>query len=424
MCKFLIAVLFLFFLILPTDGQGNPPNTRTEYIIIDSINVIKNWRTRDAIILSELDFKPGDRVRRGEIDSCMIKVYNIGNFARVEYDIDTMANGGNLLVITAKDALTIVPILSFSGNREDWQLGMGFSDHNFLGRNIKLNIEGTIGTRDRNFQLRFNIPRQLMYKNMSIGGGALYGNSRDYIIEDGEKIAGIGYLRKEIEFSITNPWHEDFKYRFSPNLGWKLFQHKTDSSLFNTDVPNAGNYSINYLSLSTSESIGYIQHIQHQEKGYSVHLGFGVGIGLDVNSPSYFSIGGGASYHKLFNPVVQWSTSLNTSYTTSDMPSLLYYLGGGQVKGIITGEIYGKAVYYGSTGIYLTYLNRDWFAIEQSVYVNVGNGSMVYADLFKTKPLASVGTGFKFWLPMIPWLAVSVYFTYSKNKSNWFQLQF
>jgi outer membrane protein assembly factor BamA len=424
MCKFLITVLFLFFLILPADGQDNSHNNQNEYITIDSINVIKNWRTRDAIILSELDFKPGDRVRRGEIDSCMIKVYNIGNFARVEYDIDTLENGGNLLVITAKDALTIVPILSFSGNREDWQLGMGFSDQNFLGRNINLNIEGTIGTRDRNFRLRFNIPRQLMYKNMSIGGGALYGNSRDYIIEDGEKIAGIGYLRKEIEFSITNPWHEDFKYRFSPNLGWKLFQHKTDSSLINTDVPNAGNYTINYLSLSTSESIGYIQHIQHQEKGYLVHLGFGVGIGLDINSPSYFSIGGGASYHKLFNPVVQWSTSLNTSYTTSDMPSLLYYLGGGQVKGIITGELYGKAVYYGSTGIYLTYLNRDWFAIEQSVYVNVGNGSMVYADLFKTKPLASVGTGFKFWLPMIPWLAVSVYFTYSKNKSNWFQLQF
>jgi len=424
MCKFLITVLFLFFLIFPTDGQGNPPNTQTEYIIIDSINVIKNWRTRDAIILSELDFKPGDRVRRGEIDSCMIKVYNIGNFARVEYDIDTLEGDRHVLTITAKDALTFVPILSFSGNRNDWQLGMGFSDHNFLGRNIHLKIDGTIGTRDKNFRLIFNIPRQLMYKNMSIGGGFLYGNSRDYIIEDGEKIAGIGYLRKEIEFSITNPWHEDFKYRFSPNLGWKLFQHKTDSSLINTDVHNAGNYTINYLNLSTSESIGYIQHIQHQEKGYLVHLGFGVGIGLDVNSPSYFSIGGGASYHKLFNPIVQWSTSLNTSYTTSDMPSLLYYLGGGQVKGIITGEIYGKAVYYGSTGVHLTYLNRDWFAIEQSVYVNVGNGSMVYADLFKTKPLASVGTGFKFWLPMIPWLAVSVYFTYSKNKSNWFQLQF
>jgi hypothetical protein len=262
-----------------------------------------------------------------------------------------------------------------------------------------------------------------MYKNMSVGGGILYGNSRNFIIEDDEKIAGIGYLRKEVYGSISNPWHEDFRYRFSPDFSWRLFQHKTDSTLIASDIPNAGNYTINYLALSTSESIGYIQRIRHQENGYSVHMGMGVGIGLNTSSPSYFSIGGGASYHKLFNPIVQWSTSVNTSYTTSDIPSLIYYLGGNQVKGIITGEIYGKAVYYGSTELFFTYLNRDWFAIEQSVYVNVGNGSMVYADLFKTKPLASVGTGLKIWIPMIPWLSASVYFTYSKNKSNWFQLQ-
>ncbi len=423
MYRYLIIILLLLSL-GTIAGVKKDPFPGSHQVRIDSISVIKNWRTKDAIILSELDFKPGDRVSNGVIDSCIIKIYNIGNFARVEYDIDTLENDQHVLTITAKDAFTLVPILSFSGNRNDWQLGMGFSDHNFLGRNIRLNIEGTIGTRDKNFRLRFNIPRQLMYKNMSVGAGVLFGNSRDYIIEDGEKIAGVGYTRKEVFGSISNPWHEDFKYQFSPDFGWKLFQHKTDSTLINTDVPNAGNYTINYLSLSTSESIGYIQRIKHQEKGYSVHMGVGVGIGLDANSPHYFSIGGGASYHKLFNPVVQWSTSFNTSYTTSDIPSLIHYLGGGQVKGIITGEIYGKAIYYGSTGIYLTYLNRDWFAIEQSIYVNVGNGSMVYSDLFKTRPLASVGTGFKAWLPMIPWLAVSVYFTYSKNKSNWFQLQF
>jgi outer membrane protein assembly factor BamA len=407
-----------------TSSQSAHQTEPSEHLKIDSIKVIKNWRTRDMIILRELDFQEGDYVTRGEIDSCMIKIYNIGNFARVEYSIDTIGNDKNLLIITAKDAFTIVPILSFNGNREDWQLGMGFSDRNFLGRNIRLNIEGTIGTRDKNFTLGFNIPRQLMYKNMSVGGGILYGNSRSYIIEDGKKIAGVGYLRKEVYGSISNPWHEDFKYRFSPDFGWRIFQHKTDSSLISTEAPDAGNYSINYLALSTTESIGYIQRIKHQLNGYSVHLGLGVGIGLDANSPSYFSIGGGAAYHRLFNPVIQWSTALNTSYTTSDMPSLIHYLGGNQVKGIITGEIYGKAVYNGSTGLYFTYLNRDWFAIEQSVYVNVGNGSMVYADLFKTKPLASVGTGLKVWIPMIPWLYVKVFFTYSKNKSNWFQLQF
>ena len=269
------------------------------------------------IIMRELDFKSGDYVTKGMLDSCMIKIYNIGNFARVEYLVDTLEGERNILTITARDALTLVPIISFSGNRQDWQLSMGFSDNNFLGRNIHLNLEGTIGTRDKNFRLRFNIPRQLMYKNMSIGGGILYGNSRNYIIEDGEKIAGIGYLRKEVYGSISNPWHEDFRYRFSPNFSWRLFQHKTDTSLISSDIPDANDYNISFLALSASESIGYIQHIKHQENGYSIHMGLGVGVGLNASSPSYFSLGGGASYHRLFNPVVQWSTSLNTSYSNS-----------------------------------------------------------------------------------------------------------
>ena len=136
-------------------------------------------------------------------------------------------------------------------------------------------------------------------------------------IEDGEKIAGIGYLRKEVYGSISNPWHEDFRYRFSPNFSWRLFQHKTDTSLISSDIPDANDYNISFLALSASESIGYIQHIKHQENGYSIHMGLGVGVGLNASSPSYFSLGGGASYHRLFNPVVQWSTSLNTSYSNS-----------------------------------------------------------------------------------------------------------
>jgi len=423
MCRFLLPFFILVSLDLSALPDKDPGPIPAEEIRIDSIRIIKNWRTKEDIIRSELNFDSGDSVTKGQIDSCMIKVYNIGNFARVEYTLDSLNDGGRLLTITAKDAFTLVPILSFSGNRNDWQLGMGFSDHNFLGRNIHLNLEGTIGTRDKNFRLRFTVPRQLMYKNMAVSGGILYGNSRNYSIEDGEKIAGIGYLRKEIYGSISNPWHEDFRYRFSPNFGWRLFQHKTDSSLIASDIHQAGHYTINYLALSTSESIGFIQRTKHQLNGYLVHAGFGFGIGLNKNSPSYFSVGAGAVYHKLINPVVQWSSSLNTSYTTSDIPSLIHYLGGNQVKGIITGEIYGKAVYYGSTGFFFTYLSRDWFAIEQSVYVNVGNGSMTYIDLFKSKPLASVGTGLKLWIPMIPWLSVQVFFTYSKNKSNWFQLQ-
>jgi len=418
-------LLLVFFIssnlsanIIVSRDPGNLKKVR-----IDSIKIIKNWRTKNDIIMQEIDFKAGDYVTTGLIDSCIIKIWNIGNFARVEYEIATLEDDRNLLLITAKDAFTFVPILGFSGSSKDWRLSAGFSDNNFLGRNINLNIEGTIGTFTRNFNLRFNIPRQLLYKNMSIGGGFLYGYSRNYAYENGEEVFGVGYTRKEIFGSISNPWHEDFKYKFTPDLSWKYFQHNTDTSFNHLDVPIPADYKINYLAFSIGESIGYIQHIKHQKKGYSVHIGAGIGIGLDSNSPTYYSIGGGASYHKLITPEIQWSTSFNSSYTSSEIPSLIYYLGGGQVKGIITGEIYGKAIYSANTGLYFTYLNRDWFAIEQSIYVNAGNGKMVYYDLFRSKPLASIGTGIKIWIPMIPWLAVKVYFTYSKNKSNWFQLQ-
>ena len=117
MYRFFITILFFYSLNLFAIDNNNPISDGIK-IRIDSIKVVKNWRTKDAIILSELDFKEGDQVSIGVIDSSMIKVYNIGNFARVEYDIDTLENGKNLITITAKDALTIVPILSFSGSRE------------------------------------------------------------------------------------------------------------------------------------------------------------------------------------------------------------------------------------------------------------------------------------------------------------------
>ena len=61
--------------------------------------------------MQEIDFKAGDYVTTGLIDSCIIKIWNIGNFARVEYEIDTLEDDRNLLLITAKDAFTFVPIL-------------------------------------------------------------------------------------------------------------------------------------------------------------------------------------------------------------------------------------------------------------------------------------------------------------------------
>lgn len=419
MTRILFAVIF--FISGQVNGQDKFPSDQK--IKIDSIRINKNWRTKEAIIRDELKFKAGDSINRGVLDTMVFRIWNIGNFAKVGYELDTLANGNYLLEIIAKDALTIVPILSFNGNRQDWSLSIGMSDKNFLGRNINFNIGGTIGTNAKNFSMGITIPRQLLYKNMSISGGVLYGQRKNFRFGDGEKVSEIDYDIKQISGGISNPWHEDFSYKFSPDFSWSVFQHETDSSRADTEAPFAGNYKINYLSLSAGESIGYIRRMRHQRDGFNASIGIGAGIGLDNNSPFYYMIGSEVNYYKLFNKVVQFSSEFSTGYTSSTIPSLLFYKGANDVKGILTGEISGQSFYTAYIGWHFTYINRDWFAMEQSVYVNWGNGKDNYFDLYNTKPLYGVGTGFYFNIPMIPWLSMRLYFTYSGKNSNWFRLE-
>jgi len=82
--------------------------------------------------------------------------------------------------VTARDALTIVPILSFNGNKQDWSLSAGVTDNNFLGKNIRFSANGTIGTNTKKVNVGVTIPRQLMYKNMSVSGNVLYGQGNNY----------------------------------------------------------------------------------------------------------------------------------------------------------------------------------------------------------------------------------------------------
>ncbi len=410
----------LYLLVINTYALSIRPD---EQVRIDSIIILKNWRTKDAIIQTELGIAPGDFVKRSAIDTAMIRVWNIGNFAKVSYQLDTIDGAKNLLTVVAQDALTIVPILSFDGNKKDWNLSLGVTDNNFLGKNIRMHLGGTLGTNQNTFSLGVVIPRQLLYKNMSVSGNASYGYATNYQFVDRERTSAIAYSIQQISGGISNPWHEDFKYRFSPNFGWSLFRHKTDSSLVDPELEFSGNYTVNYLGLSLGESVGYIHRQRHQRNGFEMSLGIGAGIGLDENSPFYYAVNYGLRFYKLVNPVLQLTAEYSTGYTSTDLPSLIYYKGPGDVKGILTGEISGKAFYTALLGWNLTYINRDWFALEQSFYFNWGNGKDNYMDIYKSNPLYGVGTGFFMNIPMIPWLGMRVFFTYSGKNSNWLGLE-
>lgn len=396
-------------------------------ISIDSISIKRNWRTRDRIILEELEFKAGDAVSLQTIETSMDKVWNTGNFATVTYKIDTLEDGRHVMLLTARDVFTIYPILSISGNRHDYKIGLGMIDENFLGRNIRLSVRAGLNTTGNDWDFRIAIPRQLLYKNMVLEFGSRFGDRVYSRIEEREQVYITAFDMLEVYGSIGNPWHQDYKYNFSPNLGWKYFRHRTNRNLVDStemDIPHPMDYTYNGLQITLSESIGTVNKKRHRKDGYSASVSTGFGIGLDAQSPYFQTLGFGFEYHKTFNTILQFSSRFGSGYTSSDVPSLHYYRGASDIMGYRTGEISGKSYYSVYLGLHMTYFSLAWFALEHSIYVNWGNGADKYFDLYRTKQLASVGTAFRLMIPMIPFIYAQLSFTYSGPGSNWFDFQF
>jgi len=239
-----LCYLWLLFLFPLIKAYGQDQfHTNKSTIRIDSIHIRKNWRTKDKIILKEMGIKPGMEININTLDKSITQVWNIGNFSDVKYTIDTLQNGNLLLNVIAKDAFTIVPILSFSGNKEEFQFTVGISDNNFLGKNLHVGFKGSYGSNVTDFSAHITVPRQLLYKNLAIHSSVVYGHNEQYRYKQGQKTSGVGYTKKEIGISITNPWHRDFQYTFSPNIDIKYFQHTTDSSLIQPEISFLSIYS-------------------------------------------------------------------------------------------------------------------------------------------------------------------------------------
>ncbi|MDX2430789.1 MAG: hypothetical protein QNK35_07640, partial [Bacteroides sp.] len=104
----------------------------------------------------------------GEIDTSMNNVWNIGNFANVDYVINEGPDG-NVMVIEALDGLQIYPVMAIDYSSEnDYNYRLGIGDENFLGSNSEIKVVWIKKPTGASWDFRFKLPRQLMYKNMTM----------------------------------------------------------------------------------------------------------------------------------------------------------------------------------------------------------------------------------------------------------------
>ncbi len=400
------------------------PKIVAQTVQIDTITVSRNWRTKDQIILRELQLPSSGEIRYNDIDQAVKRIWDMGNFAQVKYKLDTLRNGQVRLQVQARDVFNVVPIVSVNGNRQDYDISLGVNDHNLLGKNINFLGKYRFGTQGESGALALGIPRQLLYKNLSLKPEISFGNTKQYRYRNDSIVAGMGYRNWIFNLSIGNPFHTDHKYTFSPNLNIRLFRYETDHALLDHEVPYFEPNRLQYLHLTLGESIGKVFRRKHRKEGYSVGLSYAYGLGLSESSKDFHQLDFGAEFHERLNWLMQFSSRFSSGFTTAESPSLHYYQGGSAIKGLRTGQIAGKGYYTSYVGLHLTYLDSQWLAIENKFFLNAGQGADELKELYTIKPFASVGTGVRIMVPMIPWLYINLYFSYSGKDRDWFFLEF
>lgn len=433
-------IFFAFLIFLSAYGLSAQDTISTDHlpgdsVKVDRIEINRNWMTWDRIILNELLFEAGDKVSYGMIDTSMNKVWNIGNFANVDYSIRTGPEG-NTMEIEALDALQIYPVMSVDHSSEnDYHYRFGVGDENFLGSNSELKIVWDKKPTGATWDFRFKLPRQLMYENMTVEVGAKVGLDTkvfyDRVItevngkKEAEFIARMKapYHKLDLYTIIGNPWHLDYKYRFSPDLTLRYMKDVFDSTLLDPDEPEPeiivsdGTYT--FFNIQVSESIGTVNTQRHRKNGYTISASYNLYAGLnETRNHHVFNLGG--EYHRTFSPLFQVSTEFSTGYNTAD-DQYRFIKGSGDVLGLRMGEIYGKTFYSAYMGGHFTWLNTKWLSLENAYFLNWGNGAEDYKALLSSKQKFSVGTSLEFRIPVVSWINVRFTFMYAGPGGEWFK---
>jgi len=436
-----LLVLLLCSSALKSMGEENDRKHSQDSVRIDRIEMKQNWMTWDLIIRHELGFKAGQRISFGQIDTAMQKIWNIGNFASVDYALREV-EGDTVMTIMALDAVKFFPLIGIDhSSRDDYSYQLGISDGNFLGSNSQMSFSWVSQPLGTSWKFRLGLPRQLLYKNMTLGFRFSSGHQvrryleRQFIYDAGGKVESVEYIplmlapldHVEISANIGNPWHRDFSYRFSPDLG--ISYRKYDSRLellageeYDPELV-MDSFHHQFLSIGVSESVGMINQKRRRLDGYLIHAGYGASIGLGPETRSHQNLHLGAQYHNTLTDLLQLSAWFRTGYTTA--PDPYKFIGGsGDVLGLRMGEIHGKASYSAYLGAHFTWIDRTWLAVENAYFMNWGSGHDRYFELYTRKPFMAVGSSFVFQVPAAPFLIARLTFMYAGPGTEWYKFQF
>lgn len=176
---------------------------------VGSIAVTGNEKTKDIVILREIQIESGDVFSRQKVVDSLSNIMSTSIFTNVIPELNTNDDGDMDLVFNVEEARTLSLIggLTVSGTDFEPSLTFSIGDSNFMGMNRTLKASLNLGIDTQSFSIDYQEPRIL--DTEFFGGGSLsFTNSQDDYLELGgtDSISGLDYpnLDRYTDYDISD----------------------------------------------------------------------------------------------------------------------------------------------------------------------------------------------------------------------------
>ena len=310
--------------------ENNFQDTTAENIVvIGSIQLTGNVRTREQTVLRELTFTKGESLVADnlmkQLDLSREHLMNTGLFHEVVVNVKAWVNDSVAISITMKERWYLLPLPAlnlYDRNFNVWwvehhhsivwlQAGMRFYQKNLTGRNDDLQLTALFGFQ-REFSVSYKLPYFDYIQKHGLRFTASFTQSKNvgYQIDSNKELIyqnENAFQRKVFQTALDVFYKPEFNYRYTLTAGYRKATITDTIAALNPDYFLAANTNQQYLYLRFDFTRDYRDIVAYPLTGNFLDINLAkLGFGLfdDVNSWEL-----GASFNQYVKLGKKWYVS-------------------------------------------------------------------------------------------------------------------
>lgn len=347
--------------ILPGSAPVANDTTTAPYVIVNHIIIEGNLKTKEQIILRELDVTEGDTMRAMQMETTLLrnrnKIFNTHLFVTVDLSIQNIDKNNAYLLVRVTERWYIFPMIIFEladRNFNEWwfergrslrrtQYGLRIAHKNFRGRGEQLRATAQFGFTKR-FDLAYTIPYLDLAQKHGMGFDISYAQNKSVAFETtGHKLNYIdseSVLRSRFSTSLRFTRRNRYYSFHTVELKYNYNTIADTIAFLNPNYFLEGRTTQQYLRLAYSLSIDRRDIAAYPLKGHLINVSVsraGLTKKEDVKLSGLY---GDVSIYRPLSKKYFWTASLRGKTSTPVRQPYFNYRGFGYGQDYVRGYEY------------------------------------------------------------------------------------